>query len=405
MGIYASRRTGLKRATVVSPQVGGRVAFGPANSEYWGVPQPSSDLHVAALDVFADVLIHSDTGVTSDAFYSRLCEAVCGLARMDRAVLFRYDGALRRVRAAGAHGVSLELFENERFSVESAELARRSLQDDRVIEVWDGLDRQLPRRYVDLLRPSHVVCTPMAAAGRWVGVILADRARDAPRLDDNDRDLLWTLGKTAALAAVARIATSQRERAAQLEHRLDLAREVHDGVIQRLFGVSLAHSGEQELTPEARRRAAEEVQGALAELRHALQRPLGRDPRPSATTLSAELDRLARGHPDLGVELIEGDPASVPPQFESLAQSVLAEAVRNAHKHAEPTRVGVRLRRGAGAFVMEVVNDGARGRTRTTGMGLRLAGFEALRSGGVVEYGPHGADGWQVKLVVPDDAV
>jgi signal transduction histidine kinase len=370
------------------------------------VTAPRTDAHVAALDVFADVLSQSDAGTTSDAFYSRLCEAISRLAGLERTVLFRYDGALRRVRAAGAHGVPLALFHNEPFSVESAPLARRSLEDDRVLEAWDDLRDLLPPRYVDLLQPEHVVCTPMAAAGRWVGVILGDRARSAPRLDDGDRELLWSLGKTAALAAVARIATSQSERAAQLEHRLDLAREVHDGVIQRLFGVSLVlSSGDQALSPEARRRAAEEVQGALAELREALHRPLGRDPRPSATTLGAELERLAREHPDLGVQLEEGDPASVPTQFESLAQSVLAEAVRNAHKHAEPTRVQVRLRRGDGAFVMEVANDGARGHTRTTGMGLRLVGFEALRSGGVVEYGPAGDDGWRVKLVVPDDAV
>jgi hypothetical protein len=34
-------------------------------------------------------------------------------------------------------------------------------------------------------------------------------------------------------------------------------------------------------------------------------------------------------------------------------------------------------------------------------MGLRLAAFEALERGGVVEFGP-GADGdWRVRLVVP----
>jgi hypothetical protein len=37
-------------------------------------------------------------------------------------------------------------------------------------------------------------------------------------------------------------------------------------------------------------------------------------------------------------------------------------------------------------------------------MGLRLVAFEALRSGGVVEYGPVGNGVWRVKLVVPDDA-
>ncbi|HWV85604.1 MAG TPA: GAF domain-containing protein [Capillimicrobium sp.] len=366
-------------------------------------PPTRSDPHVAALDVFTEVLSQSDTGETPDAFYSRLCEAVCGLARMERAVLFRYDGALRRVRAAGAHGVPLALFANERFTVESAAIARQALEEDRVIEAWSDVDRLLPARYVDLLAPSHVVCTPMAAAGRWVGVILADRRPEAPRLDDADRDLLWTLGKTAALAAVARIATSQRERAVQLEHRLDLAREVHDGVIQRLFGVSLALSGDRELSPEARRRCAEEVQGALADLRATLQRPLSRAPRPSATTLGDELERLAREHPDLGVRLEEGDPAGVPPALEPLAQSVLAEAVRNAHKHADPTRVAVRLRRADGAFVLEVENDGAHGRRRTTGMGLRLAAFEALQSGGVVEYGRGERDTWRVKLVVPED--
>ncbi len=361
---------------------------------------------VAALEVFVDVLSQSDQSETSDAFYRGLCEAICRLANMQRAVLFRYDSAVRRVRAAGAHGIPLELFAGERFSVESAPLAGRALAEDRVIEMSADLERQLPAAYVRLLKPTHVVCTPMAAADRWVGVILCDRSADAPALDDGRRDLLWTLGKAAALASVARIATRQRERATQLEQRIDLAREVHDGVIQRLFGVSLALSGEHELSREARTRAADEVQAALTELRAALQRPLGRAPRPTQTTLAAEVDRLAREHPDLGVVLEDGDPAALPPRLESLAQSVLAEAVRNAHKHAAPTRVGVRLRRAGGAVVLEVVNDGVpeqRRRPPTTGMGLRLAAFEALQSGGVVEFGSRAPDGWQVRLVVPDD--
>lgn len=359
---------------------------------------------VAALEVFVDVLLQSDAAETTDAFYGGLCAAIGRLAGMDRVVLFRYDGALRRVRAAGAHGIGLDLFDNERFSVETAPIARRALEADEVLEASEDLAELLPARYVELLRPTHVICTPMAAAERWVGVILSDRSGPSPTLDARERDLLWTLGKAAALASVARIATRQREHARQLEQRIDLAREVHDGVIQRLFGVSLALSSEHELTAQERRRCAEEVQGALGALRATLQRPLGRAPRPSRTTLGAELERLAREHPDLGVVLEEGDATAVPARLESLAQSVLAEAVRNAHKHAEPTRVGVSLRRRDGAFVMEVVNDGVRGRARpTTGMGLRLAGFEALQSGGVVEYGLGDGGAWRVKLVVPDD--
>ena len=49
--------------------------------------------------------------------------------------------------------------------------------------------------------------------GRAIGVILADRLLARPQLDDAERHLLWTLGKAAALASVARIvATQARER-------------------------------------------------------------------------------------------------------------------------------------------------------------------------------------------------
>src|SRR5262249_54219699 len=135
----------------------------------------------------------------------------------------------------------------------------------------------------------------------------------------------------------------------------------------------------------------------------ALQRPLGRAPRSTQTTLFAEVRRLADVHPDLGVTLEAGEEGNVPPALEPLAQSVLAEAVRNAHKHANPTRVSVRTWQSDGAFVLEVTNDGVSGRERHAGMGLRLAAFEALQSGGVVEFGPREEATWQLRLVVPLD--
>ena len=50
-------------------------------------------------------------------------------------------------------------------------------------------------------------------------------------------------------------------------------------------------------------------------------------------------------HPDLGVTLEQASEGDVPTSLEPLAQSVLAEAMRNAHKHASPTRVSVRVGR------------------------------------------------------------
>ena len=112
-----------------------------------------------------------------------------------------------------------------------------------------------------------------------------------------------------------------------------------------------------------------------------------------------------RKSPGMAVEVDWRGDFTVPSDLEPLAQSVLAEALRNIAKHADPTRVEVAVARDADTFTLEVRNDGVRPRTAVDderrGMGLRLAGFEALQHGGVVESGPVGRAAWRVRLVVP----
>jgi signal transduction histidine kinase len=365
-------------------------------------PEPS--VSIDALETFVELLSRVEADPASDAFYSRLCEATCRLADMDRAVIFRYDGARRRVRAAGAYGLALEVFADAQVTVETVPVARESLVEDRVIEIPSDSAEGVPPEYASLIRERTIFVTPMAAAGRWLGVILSDRTPDRPPLGDAERYLLWTLGKTAALAAFARQATNKQAQARSLQERIDLAREVHESVIQRLFGIQLVFSSQAELSPAARERIGAELQAALFDLRRALQRPLGRPAPETHTTLLDELERLRREHKDLGITLRPGsERVQLPPQFEALAQSVLAEAVRNAHKHARPTKVEVSLARVDGALVLDVVNDGVRGRPKQSGMGLRLAATEALQVGGIVEFGEPAPGTWRVRLAVPDE--
>jgi signal transduction histidine kinase len=385
----------------------------PANeTKHKPTTAPLAPASADAIEIFADVLAQSEEEGLGDDFYSRLCEGITRCTAMRRLVIFRYDSARRRVHAAGSFGVDLSLFADDFFNVESAALARRSLEEDQVLEISTDLESQLPADYIKALGARTVVCTPMSARGRWMGVILGDRGGDEATLTDGEREVLWILGKMAALASMARAATRQYERAGQLEARIDLAREVHESVVQRLFGVSLALSGDHVLDDETRQRCAEEIQRALGELRTAMQRPLGRSVAATKTTLGEEVARLRHEHPDLGIEL-DGPtgPAgnggqqvaiAVPAELEPLAQSVLAEAIRNAHKHAQPTSVGVRTETRDGTFVLEVTNDGVSGQAAgIAGMGLRLAGFEALQAGGLLEFGARDDDRWQVRLVVP----
>jgi signal transduction histidine kinase len=100
----------------------------------------------------------------------------------------------------------------------------------------------------------------------------------------------------------------------------------------------------------------------------------------------------------------------VPRKLEGLTQSVFNEALRNVRKHAEPTRVDVRVTCDEDTFTLEIRNDGV-GAPRvgdSGGMGLRLAAFEALQHNGFVEFGADktvAPPQWRVRLVVPVAAV
>jgi signal transduction histidine kinase len=357
-------------------------------------------LRTDALDVIVELLGELDGG---SGFYDRLCAALCRLASMERAGLMLYDDVRQLVVFVGSHGIEPALLVEAYGTLEETPIAQVALAEDRVVEVTGELERWLPARYAGIGGIETLTCTPVSAGGRWLGVIFADRGGTRFRLTDDERHAMWTLGKTAALAASVRIATSQQDRARLLQSRIDLAREIHERVVQRLFGVSLVLGSEQGLSDEARRRCIDEMQEALGDLRQALERPLAPPPIDTGATLREELARLGRHYKDLPLELDWPEGVEVPDELEPLAQSVLAEALRNAHKHAHPTSVRVQVTRSDGTFVLEVRNDGARpgARSTGTGMGLRLAAVEALQRGGVVEFGLEGGSEWRVRLLLP----
>src|SRR6202165_305994 len=246
---------------------------------------------VEPLEVFVELLAEIDTDTSSTEFYDRICEAICRLTTMRRAAIFMADPGRSRVRAVGSHGTSFAQLAQLRPTLVNTPIAQRALAEDEVIVVSERIEEAVPPEYARVLGITTLVCTPLSAAGRAYGVICADRGGGRFELSDGERHLLWTLGKTAALVATARNATRQQERARRLGERLALAREIHERVLQRLFGVSLALSAEAPLDPAERERCRLEMQEALADLRTALERPLAPLPRETGRTLAGELDR------------------------------------------------------------------------------------------------------------------
>src|SRR3954449_9554303 len=263
------------------------------------------------LDEFVELLSEIDAAQPTQ-FYDRICEAVCRLTSMDRAGLFIYDEGLRRVRAVGVHGVERGQLASIHGTLEETPMAQRALALDEVQEIHERHEEEVPARYANFLGVTTLTCTPLSAGGRWFGVIFADRGGGSFTLTAEERHVMWTLGKLAALAASARIATRQQDRARRLSDQIGLAREIHERVMQRLFAVSLVLHSDEALSREDRDRARTEIREAVGDLKTMLERPLAPKPRATATTLPAELARLAEAHPEPPIEQTFVGGAEVP---------------------------------------------------------------------------------------------
>ncbi|MBM3666857.1 MAG: GAF domain-containing protein [Actinobacteria bacterium] len=353
----------------------------------------------AAVDVLVGLLVEIEETGESREFFDRVCEALCRLTSLERAGLLLYDPARHLARAVGSHGIERTLIEQVEATLDETPMVQRALAEDRVVAVSENLEQHVPPRYARFAGINTIVCAPVSAGGHWFGVIFADRGGGATfELDEAEERAMLTLGRLAALASTVERSTRAQERASRLNERIALTREVHEHVIQRLFGLSLALGAERPLTAGERQRCAEELQAVLGQLRLTMGRPLAPQAQHTNITLRELLGQRAIA---AGIEVEWDEGASVPSHLEALAQSVAVEALRNADRHSHATRTVVRVGGPRDTFELEVANDGVADRPRSAGLGLRILTLEALQHDGLLEFGPSGSDGWRVKLIVP----
>jgi signal transduction histidine kinase len=220
------------------------------------------------------------------------------------------------------------------------------------------------------------------------------------------------------------VRNAYEEREALLERAMDASRDerrriaadLHDGVVQDLAGVSYSLSAlaEQEpdrLPPDARSTIAQAASATRATMRRLRSLLLDIHP-PSlrAAGLEAALADLvgplaARG---IEVELEVEDTGPLPEEVEQLLYRAAGEAIRNVSKHAEASRVSVRLRRLGSLLQLEVVDDGIgfaaedRERRHAEGhVGLAIVEELAARLRGTLDVTAEPGRGTRFRLEVP----
>jgi PAS domain S-box-containing protein len=159
--------------------------------------------------------------------------------------------------------------------------------------------------------------------------------------------------------------------AAADEARKRLERNLHDGAQQRLIALLLSLRASRRNFPDDGRVDGwiSELAAAIAELRELAQ---GLHPASLTNQGLAAAVRAAAARAQLPVEL-ELVAARFEPQVEAASYYVVSEALANVAKHAEATRVEVRIVEDEGLLVVEVADDG-RG-TADTSAGTGLTGL------------------------------
>jgi signal transduction histidine kinase len=214
--------------------------------------------------------------------------------------------------------------------------------------------------------PGPCAVVPLKVGKRTIGVLILSRPHNGPGFDDPE--LIEAFAAQAALVLEFTRARGDTERLAVLEDRDRIARDLHDLVIQRLFGLGLGLqglTGTSVAPPVAERISGfvEEVDRTIREIRRtifSLQEPPsgGTSLRGQLLNVVHESARLLGFEPDVSLEgpLDTVVPDQVRPDLLATLREALTNVVR--HARAQHVAVAVSVDRTVTSLELMVKDDG-----------------------------------------------
>lgn len=251
---------------------------------------------------------------------------------------------------------------------------------------------------------------PIVSRGEVIGALYLTVKEGGSHFDAEDQSLIELLAAHAAIAIEnARLHERSRELSI-VEERNRLARELHDSVTQRLFGVKLAAESAHTLLerdPGAAsvelKRVSDLARGAMEELRAVVfeLRPASLEAEGLATVLRKHVEVLRRvTGQEIDLKVCEVPRLS--PECATQVLRIAQEALGNALRHADASRIEVRLR----GHTLSVSDDGvgfdpSGPEVRGQRLGLTSMEERATEVGGTLTVRSERAVGTTVTLEIP----
>ena len=262
----------------------------------------------------------------------------------------------------------------------------------------------------------QIACIPLLSGDNLMGV-LSVAARGKEPIDDRSVQMMAAVGNWAGLAIENARLHANARRLAVLEERDRIGMDLHDGIIQSIYGVGLSLESALHSVNEDPNDAKQRVQRAIDGLNQAIRdlrsyildlrpRQLGND------GLMSGIKRLIteyKANTFAEVHLTEPDS-----ELKDLSQShaltlfhICQEALANAAKHAKAKKVQIAVWATDERVLMEVYDDG-KGfdmESMNTNIGHGLANMQtrARSAGGDVDISSAPNDGTTILVWVPRD--
>lgn len=256
---------------------------------------------------------------------------------------------------------------------------------------------------------------PIVANSGIVGALYLTDKVGAEDFDESDQQLIEMLSVHAALAIEkARLYERSRELSI-VEERNRLARELHDSVTQKLFGITLTAEAaatvverdvveakaQLQRLQQLAREAMEELRSLIFELRPPALASEG-----LATALRKHVDVLQRVHGNAVTFELEGDASANGSAGDADVLRIAQEALQNAMRHAQAERVDVRVEVRDGRLRLRVADDGAGFDPADPALRARRLGLTSMEEraralGGRLTIASQPGQGTTVELEVP----
>lgn len=261
---------------------------------------------------------------------------------------------------------------------------------------------------------KQMACFPLASSGNLVGVLSAVTRSSTP-LNEHDTQVITAIGSWAGLAIEnARLHTDAR-RLAVLEERDRIGMDLHDGIIQSIYGVGLVLEHARLLATEEPEKSAERIQQAINSLNHTIRdiRSYILDLRPRQFGDENLMDGLRRLMMEFRVNtLAEATLNGMPEDLRDIPQShalalfhICQEALANAAKHAHAKKVDVTVWTSPERVMLEIHDNGhgfeMEKESMTLGHGLSNIHTRAHHVGGDVEIVSVVGEGTSILAWVP----